>query len=47
MDIARSASGSGVSMPQNTTWKPASRISARMPSWRAMFSVASQAKRSG
>ena len=47
LDIERSASGSGVSMPQNTTWKPASRMRARTRSFLAMFRVASQAKRTG
>ena len=46
-DIERSASGSGVSIPQNTVMKPASRISASTRSFLAMFSVASHAKRSG
>ena len=46
-EIACSASGSGVSMPQKTVMKPASRISSSTRSFLAMFSVASQAKRSG
>ena len=46
-DIARSASGSGVSMPQKTVTKPASRMSARTCSFLAMLSVASHAMRSG
>ncbi len=45
--IERRASGSGVSMPQNTTWKPASRISRSTRSFLAMLSVASHAKRTG
>ena len=43
-DIAFSASGSGVSMPQKTVSKPASRIMASRSRARAMFRVASQAK---
>ena len=40
--IACSASGSGVSMPQNTVSNKASRISARISGRLAMLSVASQ-----
>ena len=47
LEIERSASGSGVSMPQKTVMKPASRMSSRTRSFLAMLSVASQAKRSG
>ncbi len=47
LEIDRRASGSGVSIPQNTTWKPASRISSSTRSFLAMFSVASHAKRTG
>jgi hypothetical protein len=47
LDIASSAPGSGVSMPQKIVTKPASRMSPRMASFLAMLSVASQAIRSG
>ena len=47
LDIAFSASGSGVSIPQKTVLNPASRIRARMSVARAMLSVASQARRTG
>jgi hypothetical protein len=47
LEIACSAAGSGVSMPQKTVMKPASRISSSTRSFLAMLSVASQAKRSG
>ncbi len=43
--IAFNASGSGVSMPQNTVTKNASRIFSRISGRLAMFSVASQASR--
>ena len=45
LGIALSASGSGVSMPQNTVMKNASRIISRISGRLAMFSVASQASR--
>ncbi len=44
LSIWISASGSGVSIPQNTASKAASRIIASTSGERAMLSVASQAK---
>ncbi len=44
--IAFSATGSGVSMPQKIVAKNASRMSDRISGRLAMFSVASQEKRS-
>ena len=46
-DMNLSACGSGVSMPQKTVMNPASRMSSSTRTFMAMFSVASQAKRSG
>jgi len=43
--IAFSASGSGVSIPKNTLVKNASCIIFKMCGWPAMFSVASQERR--